>query len=60
MVNQTGPNMSLAVKIIGMLMGLGGLIAIVHPALLKRLAERIRTPNMPYYAVAIHITAGTF
>ena len=52
--------MTLAVKIIGMLMGLAGLVALVHPTLQKRLAKRFHTPNMVYCAVAIRMTVGTF
>jgi uncharacterized protein YjeT (DUF2065 family) len=52
--------MPLAVKIIGMLIGLAGLIALVHPTLQKRLAKRFHTPNMVYCAVAIRMTVGTF
>ncbi len=59
-INQKDPGMTLAVKIIGMLMGLAGLVALVYPALLKRLAERFHTPNMVYCAVAIRMTVGTF
>ena len=52
--------MPLAVKIIGMLTGLAGLVALVHPTLQKRLAKRFHTPNMVYCAVAIRMTVGTF
>ena len=52
--------MPLAVKIIGMLTGLAGLVALVHPTLQKCLAKRFHTPNMVYCAVAIRMTVGTF
>ena len=52
--------MTVAVTAIGVLIGLGGLVALVHPALLKYLAERLRTSNMVYCAVTARITVGTF
>jgi hypothetical protein len=52
--------MTLAVKIVGMLTGLTGLVAMVYPARLKRLVELFHKPGIVYGAVAIRMTVGTF